>query len=105
MLVVSLGMKYTPRDRSVLAGLPLQDHRPGALDRHRRAVAESDDPADLGVEILESEAAPGHVVRGLGVQVPHRSVAVVVPIVELGEDLGLDELKRAWLAGDAWSRR
>jgi hypothetical protein len=53
-----------PRDRSVLAGLPLQDHRPGTLDRYRGAVAESDDPADLGVEILESEAALGHAVRG-----------------------------------------
>jgi hypothetical protein len=37
-------------------------------------------------------------VGGAGVQVPHRIIAVVVPIVELGEDLRLNNLERPALA-------
>jgi uncharacterized membrane protein YgcG len=88
------GDEIHPRDGSVLAVLPLQDHRPGALDWHRGAVAEPHDPADLGVDLLEGRAAPRHVVCGAAVQVPHRVVAVVIPVVKLGEDLGFYDFKR-----------
>jgi hypothetical protein len=51
----------------VFAGLPFQNHRPGAFDRHRGAVGESDDTIDLVVEVLECGAAPRHMVGGTSV--------------------------------------
>jgi hypothetical protein len=64
-------------------------------------TTELDDAADLGVEVVEGRAAPGHMVGGAGVQVPQRLVVFILAGVELGEDLGFNDLEAAEAAGGA----
>jgi hypothetical protein len=93
MLVVSLGIKYTPHEWVVFVGFPLEQDGAGALDRHLRPVAKLDTATDGRVNVDEGPSIARHMVCSPAVKVPQQLIHRRL-LIELNKDLLFDDVKQ-----------